>query len=211
VPEVVETLRGGQITFHGPGQLVIYPILDLKAVRSEKWPKGLSAKCFVNLLEEATIKTLETLGVKGIRTEHPGVWVSQQTKIAALGLHLRRNITSFGVGLNICTDLRYFKRIVACGLEGKGTTSVRQEQEHMRKYLKATSGERKQREEAMLRHYMKRMRRAEVSKRWVEEFSSLVWGNDVMIEKLVADEERWGSNLSTFLGEKGVQDTVNPD
>ncbi len=81
----------------------------------------------------------------------------------------------------------------------------------MRKYLKATSGERKQREEAMLRHYMKRMRRAEVSKRWVEEFSSLVWGNDVMIEKLVADEERWGSNLSTFLGEKGVQDTVNPD
>lgn len=59
-----------------------------------------------------------------MRTENPGVWVSEQSKICALGVHLRRNVTSHGVGLNVGTELRWFGRIVACGLEGKGTTSL---------------------------------------------------------------------------------------
>jgi lipoate-protein ligase B len=126
--EVHETLRGGQTTFHGPGQLVIYPILDLKAIKTKLWPKGLTAKCYVNLLEEATIRTIGgPHGIKGIRTDNPGVWIDEQTKIAALGVHLRRNIASYGVGLNVKTDLRWFDRIVACGLEGKRTTSMAHE------------------------------------------------------------------------------------
>lgn len=125
VASVEETLRGGQITFHGPGQLVIYPILDLKGIHSSVWPKGLTARCYVNLLEETTIKTLAHFGVLGKRTENPGVWVDDDTKIAALGVHLRRNITSYGVGLNLSTELRWFDRIVACGLEGKKTTSMK--------------------------------------------------------------------------------------
>ncbi|KAE8440833.1 hypothetical protein EG329_006395 [Mollisiaceae sp. DMI_Dod_QoI] len=122
--DVEQTLRGGQTTFHGPGQLVIYPILDLKSQFPE-WKKGLSVRCYVNLLEQATINTLDIWGLKGIRTENPGVWEEEgERKIAALGVHLRRNITSYGVGLNVNTDLRWFERIVACGLVGKGVTSI---------------------------------------------------------------------------------------
>lgn len=81
----------------------------------------------MNLLETTTINTLARYGLRGIRTENPGVWVDEDTKIAALGVHLRRNVTSHGVGLNVGTDLRWFGRIVACGLEGKGVTSMREE------------------------------------------------------------------------------------
>lgn len=125
-PEVWPTQRGGQTTFHGPGQLVFYPILDLKA-HYPLWPKGLSPRCYVNLLEQTTINTLARWGFTGIRTENPGVWEEEgERKIAALGVHLRRNITSYGVGLNVTTDLRYFDRIVACGLVGKKVTSMQE-------------------------------------------------------------------------------------
>jgi lipoate-protein ligase B len=125
-PEVWPTLRGGQTTFHGPGQLVIYPIIDLRA-KYPLWPKGLSPRCYVNLLEQTTIDTLASWDLKGIRTENPGVWAEDgERKIAALGVHLRRNITSYGVGLNVNTDLRYFDRIVACGLPGKKVTSMKE-------------------------------------------------------------------------------------
>ncbi|KAH9203210.1 hypothetical protein DL95DRAFT_399579 [Leptodontidium sp. 2 PMI_412] len=154
---VVPTLRGGQTTFHGPGQLVVYPILDLKplllasasasasAIQDNgeenggdeirdlnvpvysQWPKGISVRCYVNLLEQSTINTLAHWTLKGKRTENPGVWdESGERKIAALGVHLRRNITSYGVGLNVNTDLRWFDRIVACGLVGKGVISMRE-------------------------------------------------------------------------------------
>ncbi|KAK0111222.1 hypothetical protein ONS95_001596 [Cadophora gregata] len=157
---VVPTLRGGQTTFHGPGQLVVYPILDLKPLpipqpsqgssptsSSEEnsegevqtveaasnhvplyslWPKGLSVRCYVHLLEQSTINTLAHWTLKGIRTSNPGVWEeSGERKIAALGVHLRRNITSYGVGLNVNTDLQWFDRIVACGLVGKGVVTMR--------------------------------------------------------------------------------------
>ncbi|KAK0254894.1 hypothetical protein LTS09_010007 [Friedmanniomyces endolithicus] len=115
--EFHEALRGGQTTFHGPGQLVAYPILDLKH-------HGLTPRCWVHMLESAVIATCGHYGVKALRTENPGVWFSDYDKICALGVHLRRNITSHGIGLNVSTELGWFKRIVACGLEGKGTTSL---------------------------------------------------------------------------------------
>ncbi|KAF2138982.1 uncharacterized protein K452DRAFT_254991 [Aplosporella prunicola CBS 121167] len=114
--EFVEALRGGQTTFHGPGQLVAYPVLDLKR-------HGLTAREYVCLLEKTVIATCAAYGIKAMTTEHTGVWTGPDTKIAALGLHMRRNVTSHGVGLNVGTDLWWFDRIVACGLEGKRATS----------------------------------------------------------------------------------------
>jgi lipoyl(octanoyl) transferase 2 len=113
-------LRGGQTTFHGPGQLVAYPILDLRR-------HDITPRCWVHLLESTVISTCTHYGVKTMRTENPGVWVDEMKKICALGVHLRRNVTSHGVGLNVGTELGWFGRIVACGLEGKGTTSLANE------------------------------------------------------------------------------------
>jgi len=114
--EFFEAMRGGQTTFHGPGQLVAYPIIDLKS-------HNLTPRSYVCLLEKAVIRTCARYGIKAMTTEHPGVWTSSDHKICALGIHLRRNITSHGIGLNVNTDLKWFRRIVACGLEGKSTTS----------------------------------------------------------------------------------------
>ncbi|KAH9841291.1 hypothetical protein Tdes44962_MAKER07794 [Teratosphaeria destructans] len=118
--EFHEALRGGQTTFHGPGQLVAYPILDLKR-------HDISPRCWVHLLESTVIRTCQHYGVATRRTENPGVWVTDMKKICALGVHLRRNVTSHGIGLNVCTEVAWFGRIVACGLEGKGTTSLEKE------------------------------------------------------------------------------------
>ncbi|KAL9054985.1 MAG: hypothetical protein Q9162_003840 [Coniocarpon cinnabarinum] len=115
--EFRSALRGGQTTYHGPGQLVAYPVLDLKRHQ-------LSARCYVDLLEEAVIRTCARYDVHSFRTENPGVWTDADHKICALGVHLRRNVTSHGIGLNICTDMKWFERIVACGLEGKHSTSL---------------------------------------------------------------------------------------
>ncbi len=115
-----EAERGGQTTFHGPGQMVAYPIIDLRR-------HGLSVRSYVSLLEEVTIKTCGLYNVNAVTTEHPGVWTSPEKKIASLGIHLRRNITSHGIALNVNTDLAWFDRIVACGLEGKKTTSLEAE------------------------------------------------------------------------------------
>ena len=126
-------------SFHGPGQLVIYPTISLN--KPPSFNKPISPRCYVSLLESATIKTLARYGVEGFRTSDPGVWVNsrnnrgvvgegagaEEKKIAALGVHLRRNVTSYGVGLNVSTDLRWFDRIVACGIEGKGVTTLAEE------------------------------------------------------------------------------------
>lgn len=114
--DFVEAMRGGQTTFHGPGQLVAYPIVDLRTHR-------LSPRCYVGMLEKSLIATCAQYGIKAITTENTGVWTSEADKIAAIGVHMRRNITSHGVGLNVHTDLWWFDRIVACGLEGKRATS----------------------------------------------------------------------------------------
>ncbi|KAF1958799.1 lipoyltransferase [Byssothecium circinans] len=118
--EFVEALRGGQTTFHGPGQLVAYPIIDLRAHK-------LTPRTYVCLLEKSLISTCKHYGIIAMTTENTGVWTSEDDKIAAIGVHMRRNITSHGVGLNVDTELWWFERIVACGLEGKRTTSFERE------------------------------------------------------------------------------------
>jgi len=115
--EFHEALRGGQTTFHGPGQLVAYPILDLKR-------HGLSPRCYVNLLESVVMKTCARYGVETRRTANPGVWYDEDRKICAVGVHLRRNVSSHGIGLNVHTDLGWLDRIVGCGLEDKRATSL---------------------------------------------------------------------------------------
>ncbi|KAK4865417.1 hypothetical protein LT330_009528 [Penicillium expansum] len=122
------TLRGGQTTYHGPGQMVAYTILDLNRL-------GLTPRCHIRLLENSVIDLLKSYGVEGFTTEDPGVWVKpiagsgsgslQPRKITAVGVHLRRNISSFGIGLNVTDEpMWFFKQIVACGLEGKEVTSL---------------------------------------------------------------------------------------
>ncbi|KAF1983841.1 octanoyltransferase [Aulographum hederae CBS 113979] len=118
--EFHEALRGGQTTFHGPRQLVAYSILDLRS-------HGLTARNYVCLLEGTVIATLKRYGVEGIRTENTGVWVTPDTKIASIGVHLRRNVSSHGVGLNVGLERWWWERIVACGLPEKRPTSIREE------------------------------------------------------------------------------------
>ena len=115
--EFHEALRGGQTTFHGPGQLTAYLILSLNA-------HNLTPKSYVRLLEDALIDTCSYYEVKGFTTENPGVWTTEDDKVASLGVHLRRNVSSHGVGLNVNTDLKWFDRITACGLVGKRATSL---------------------------------------------------------------------------------------
>ncbi|HUU12922.1 MAG TPA: lipoyl(octanoyl) transferase LipB [Terriglobia bacterium] len=115
--EVFETDRGGDITYHGPGQLVGYPILDLTTHRRDlTW--------YVRSLEEVLIGVAADLGVRAARLAGaPGVWVENE-KLAALGVHVSRWVTSHGFALNVNTDLSHFDWIVPCGLRGKGVTSL---------------------------------------------------------------------------------------
>ncbi|MFL6450969.1 MAG: lipoyl(octanoyl) transferase LipB [Bryobacteraceae bacterium] len=109
--EFFETNRGGDVTYHGPGQLVGYPIFDLR-----EWRRDVHA--FFRGVEEALIQALSTVGVEAERLpqkSYEGVWV-QGAKIAAIGIHISRWITSHGFALNVDTDLSYFKYIVPCGL-----------------------------------------------------------------------------------------------
>ena len=120
-----ETDRGGDVTFHGPGQLVGYPIFDLRA-----FDPRIGAVDFVRKLEEALIRTCGDLGV--VTTRVPGltgVWTEEEKpgKIAAIGVHISRAVTSHGFALNVTTDLDYFKLIVPCGIADKPVTSLEQE------------------------------------------------------------------------------------
>ncbi len=104
-----ETDRGGDVTYHGPGQLVCYPIIDLK-----RWKRDVGA--YLRALEEVLIRTLADYGLEGRRDPGAtGVWVGE-AKVAAMGIHLSRWVTSHGFALNVTTDLDYFRHIVPCGL-----------------------------------------------------------------------------------------------
>ena len=103
------TDRGGDVTYHGPGQLVGYPILDLR-----DWQRDVGA--YVRAVEETIIVTLAEYGIEAGRIPKlTGVWVGER-KIAAIGVHLSRWVTSHGFALNVSTDLSYFQYIVPCGL-----------------------------------------------------------------------------------------------
>ncbi len=118
--EYVSAQRGGQTTFHGPGQLVCYPIINLRHYLQPH----LRIRCYISMLEKSIISTLKEYDLNGRVTENTGVWIDDDNKIASIGVHCRRFITSHGIGLNINTDLRYFDRIVACGLPDKKMTSI---------------------------------------------------------------------------------------
>jgi lipoate-protein ligase B len=115
--EVVQSDRGGDITFHGPGQVVAYPIVRLNDHR-------LSVGCYVRALELAAIDTLATFGVGARREDGAvGVW-ADDAKICAIGVRIRRGISLHGLALNVTTDLRFFELIVPCGLVGRPVTSL---------------------------------------------------------------------------------------
>lgn len=117
--------RGGDITYHGPGQLVCYPILNL-----EEFSLGL--KAYVHLLEEAVIRVCASYGILAGRLEKAtGVWLDGDTprarKICAIGVRSSHYVTMHGLALNVNTDLRYFSYINPCGFVDKGVTSLQQE------------------------------------------------------------------------------------
>lgn len=132
--EVYECDRGGDVTFHGPGQLVGYPIFDLRDQRDrEGQRRTMGAVEFVRNIEEALIRTCADFGIHTERVGGmTGVWtvpaaVRQQGKIAAIGVHISRAVTSHGFALNVTTDLDYFKLIVPCGISTKPVTSIEKE------------------------------------------------------------------------------------
>jgi len=114
---LVEIERGGSITYHGPGQLVGYPIVDLRA-------RGRDVHRYLRDLEEVLIETLATFSLHGVRREGlTGVWVAEE-KVAALGIYVSRWISSHGFSLNISPDLEYFRAMRPCGLDGGQVNSL---------------------------------------------------------------------------------------
>lgn len=117
--------RGGDVTYHGPGQLVVYPILHLNP-----WENDVAA--FVRRLEEMVILALAEVGIASDRSEgYPGVWVGDR-KICAIGARMKRRpsgefVTSHGIALNVTTDLSHFNAIVPCGIADRGVTSIARE------------------------------------------------------------------------------------
>lgn len=118
--------RGGDITYHGPGQLVGYPIFDLEAL-------GIGLREYIQLLEEAIIRCISRFGIEGGRLEGAtGVWIepdkgARARKICAIGVRASRFVTMHGFALNVSTDLSYFNHINPCGFTDKGVTSIEKE------------------------------------------------------------------------------------
>jgi len=117
--------RGGDITYHGPGQLVAYPILDLEQFFTD-------IHKYLRFLEEAVINTIAHYGIKGGRYEgYTGVWIDADKpsarKICAMGVRCSRWVTMHGLALNVNTNLAYFKNIVPCGIDDKDVTSIARE------------------------------------------------------------------------------------
>ena len=128
--EIVETNRGGEVTYHGPGQLVGYPIFDLRGDLPNKRGAFLGPVDFVRLMEEVLIFSCKDFGVPTQRIcKRTGVWTYaggtvQEKKVAAIGIHVSNAITSHGFALNVTTDLRDFDWIVPCGIADRGVTSL---------------------------------------------------------------------------------------
>lgn len=126
--EFIKVDRGGDITFHGPGQLVAYPVIDLENF-------GWGVKEYVHELEEVVIRSIREYGIEGCRVEGAtGVWLeagsSRERKICAIGVKCSRYITMHGFALNVNTDLSYFNYIHPCGFIDKGVTSLEKELGH---------------------------------------------------------------------------------
>lgn len=134
--EVFRIERGGDVTYHGPGQLVVYPLIDLEA-------HHLGVKSYIHLLEEAVIATIGEYGIKGERIDGAtGVWIGKDTpeerKICAIGVKCSRFVTMHGLALNVNTDLSPFTLINPCGFTDKGVTSISREIGHDVDFRKVT-------------------------------------------------------------------------
>ena len=115
--EFVRIDRGGDITFHGPGQLVAYPIVELH--------DPLDLRRYVRTLEAAVISTAATFGVEAERVEGAtGVWIDGRRKLAAIGVRVSRGVTTHGLAVNVNTDLRWFAEMIPCGIRDKEVTSL---------------------------------------------------------------------------------------
>ena len=118
---VHRTSRGGDVTYHGPGQMVVYPIVNLRSKLRKEVHR------YVRNLEQSAILTLGHFGIAAMRRPpHTGIWIGDR-KIAAIGVAVRRSITFHGLALNVNTDLSYFNRIIPCGLTWANVTSMAKE------------------------------------------------------------------------------------
>jgi lipoyl(octanoyl) transferase len=121
--ELIRSDRGGDITFHGPGQLVAYPIVELR--------DPLDLRRYVRTLEGAVIETAAAFGVTAGRVDElTGVWVEGERKLAAIGVRVRRGVTTHGLALNVNTELRWFDEMIPCGIRDKDVTSLARELGH---------------------------------------------------------------------------------
>ena len=118
--EIIQTDRGGDVTYHGPGQLVGYPIIDLKRI-------GLGIKSYVNHLESLLIAVLNEYNIDAhIKKGKPGVWIDDR-KIGSIGIRVSHGVTTHGFSLNVNTDMNYFSNIISCGIDDVLMTSMEKE------------------------------------------------------------------------------------
>ena len=118
--EIIQTQRGGDVTYHGPGQLVAYPIINLKK-------KKIGVKNYISMIEKLISNILIDYNLEPqILKEETGVWV-QDKKIASIGIHVTRGVTMHGLAINVKTDLSYFDNIISCGIQGVKMTSLDKE------------------------------------------------------------------------------------
>lgn len=118
--KVVQTDRGGDVTYHGPGQLVIYPIFNLKK-------KNIGVKSYVQKIEKIIQLTLDDFNIDShVPFKETGVWTNNK-KIASIGIHVSRGVTMHGLAINVTTDLSYFDHIISCGIQGVEVTSIEKE------------------------------------------------------------------------------------
>ncbi|MGQ0608936.1 MAG: lipoyl(octanoyl) transferase LipB [Chloroflexota bacterium] len=115
--ELIRIDRGGDVTFHGPGQIVAYPIVELR--------DPLDLRRYVRILEESIIDTAAAFGVLSARLDgQPGIWIDGQRKLAAIGVRVKRGVTTHGLALNVNTDLQWFDEMIPCGIPDKAVTSL---------------------------------------------------------------------------------------
>ncbi len=118
--EIKPTQRGGDVTYHGPGQLVAYPIINLKK-------RKIGVKSYVAMIEKLISNILFDYGLKPhVPIKETGVWIDDR-KIASIGIHVSRGVTMHGLAINVNTDLTYFDNIISCGIEGVKMTSMDKE------------------------------------------------------------------------------------
>tara|TARA_Y100000385_G_scaffold249197_1_gene270399 strand:- start:2668 stop:3300 length:633 start_codon:yes stop_codon:yes gene_type:complete len=118
--KIVQTDRGGDVTYHGPGQLVGYPIIDLKKI-------GLGVKSYVKVIESVLIQTLQDYNLDAqTQAGKPGVWINNK-KIGSIGIRVSKGVSTHGFSLNVNTDMNYFSNIISCGINDVIMTSMEKE------------------------------------------------------------------------------------